>query len=336
MPADRPVQVAVVAHRRGQNSFCANCQAVTLGEYCQRCGQRYRRYDRFFLALLSEALEDVLRLDSRTMRTLSALMFRPGFLTTEFFADRRARYLPPVRLFLVASVVMFFFVSVQVPTGPPRAAGDGDNGSDVVSEDTTAPPDLAGNPESATVQTTIDSDFDREDIINQIDELQIPVLSAEDNRALAALLKVKVTRAIKLMEAEPSLLLDQYIDVLAIAMFLLVPLFALFLKVIYLGSHRFYSEHLLFTVNNHSFVFTSLIVLRLFDFAEGTWLDRFAGLAAVAIWGWIAVYLYLGQRRFYGQGHLVTTLKYIVLAACYYMLLFFMMLTTLLWQVMLL
>ena len=49
--------------------------------------------------------------DSRLWRTLAALLLRPGYLTREFLAGRRARYLPPVRLYLVISLVFFLWAS---------------------------------------------------------------------------------------------------------------------------------------------------------------------------------------------------------------------------------
>ena len=63
----------------------------------------------------SEALESISHADSRLWRTLWYLLARPGFLTREFFAGRRVRYLPPFRLYLVISVV--FFLVVGLPEG---------------------------------------------------------------------------------------------------------------------------------------------------------------------------------------------------------------------------
>ena len=59
------------------------------------------------MALHQVATEDLTHADSRLWRTLAALLFKPGHLTREFLAGRRARYLPPVRLYLVLSVLFF-------------------------------------------------------------------------------------------------------------------------------------------------------------------------------------------------------------------------------------
>ncbi|MBD3647699.1 MAG: DUF3667 domain-containing protein, partial [Pseudomonadales bacterium] len=92
---------------------CPNCGARIEGPWCYQCGQNQKGINRFFLSLLNEAFDDVFSLNSRTVRTFGNLLFRPGFLTTEYYAGRRARYLPPVRLYLITSVVFFFYLSLQ-------------------------------------------------------------------------------------------------------------------------------------------------------------------------------------------------------------------------------
>jgi len=84
---------------------CRNCDALLHGRWCHACGQDSRDPLRAFGALLEEFLDSALSLDSRLVRTLRVLVTRPGHLTDEFVAGRRARYLGPVRLYLLASVV---------------------------------------------------------------------------------------------------------------------------------------------------------------------------------------------------------------------------------------
>ena len=67
---------------------------------------------------MREATGRYVSLDGRMWRTLAALLFRPGFLTREYFAGRRRRYIRPARLFLVLSLALFaairFFASAPV------------------------------------------------------------------------------------------------------------------------------------------------------------------------------------------------------------------------------
>ncbi len=89
---------------------CANCGRAVDGRYCSACGQEAGRDPRSLSTLLET------RADHRAARTLSALLLRPGLLTVAYLADHRARYLPPVRVYLVASVV-FFALALTPPSG---------------------------------------------------------------------------------------------------------------------------------------------------------------------------------------------------------------------------
>src|SRR5215207_2111780 len=94
---------------------CANCHAPLSGQYCNACGQRHEPRLHTVAHFAGEAFESISHADSRLWRTLWYLLVRPGFLTHEFFLGRRARYLPPFRLYLVISV-LFFLVIGQIPT----------------------------------------------------------------------------------------------------------------------------------------------------------------------------------------------------------------------------
>jgi Protein of unknown function (DUF3667) len=82
---------------------CENCGAPVSACYCSACGQRVEPPVHSLWHFAKLACEDLTHADSRLWRTLTALLFKPGYLTREFLSGRRARYLPPVRLYLVLS-----------------------------------------------------------------------------------------------------------------------------------------------------------------------------------------------------------------------------------------
>ena len=82
------------------------------GSYCSACGQRVENHLQSLWDFLAEAAEVFTHADSRLWRTLAALLLRPGYLTQQFLAGRRASYLSPFRLYLVVSIVFFLVVSV--------------------------------------------------------------------------------------------------------------------------------------------------------------------------------------------------------------------------------
>ena len=95
---------------------CDNCGANVPGRFCGTCGQRLEPPVHTLWHFMQVAAEDVTHADSRLWRTLAALLFKPGFLTREFLAGHRARYLPPVRLYLVLSVVFFVWFAATSHT----------------------------------------------------------------------------------------------------------------------------------------------------------------------------------------------------------------------------
>jgi hypothetical protein len=88
---------------------CGNCGAALTGPYCSSCGQHAHESARSVAVLLHDAWHLATHVDARFWQTAANLLLRPGHLTQEYFADRRARYLPPVRVYLVLSVLFFGF-----------------------------------------------------------------------------------------------------------------------------------------------------------------------------------------------------------------------------------
>src|SRR5210317_1901963 len=86
---------------------CLNCGTELRGQYCGSCGQRARGRLISLWELLQDALGDIFEIDSRLWRTLIPLLIRPGKLTLDYLEGRRARYMPPFRMYLVLSVLFF-------------------------------------------------------------------------------------------------------------------------------------------------------------------------------------------------------------------------------------
>ena len=116
---------------------------------------------------------------------------------------------------------------------------------------------------------------------------------------------------------------DAMLDNIPIALIVLLPLMALVLKVLYPLSRRYFVEHLLFFVHFHAFFFLMLIVQILFARMTGLLgpedgaIDSISTLILVVASFYIPVYLYKAMRHVYGQGHIVTLLKYLVLVIAY-------------------
>jgi len=111
--------------------------------------------------------------------------------------------------------------------------------------------------------------------------------------------------------------------VLPQTMFVVMPLFALLLKIVYLFKRRLYMEHLIVALHSHAFLFLALMLGVLLGMLRGwlaphaAWLRPPLSLAIWALAIWMPLYLLLMQKRIYRQGWLMTTLKYLFVGWCY-------------------
>jgi hypothetical protein len=102
-------------------------------------------------------------------------------------------------------------------------------------------------------------------------------------------------------------LIRGYLDHVPQMMFIMLPLFAALLKVLYAGSRRFYVEHFVFALHLHAFAFLTYLVMI------GV---RWPPLVGV-LWLWLFVYGLVALKQVYGQGWFVTGVKYAMLGVSY-------------------
>ena len=99
VPVEPPLAAQVTAC-----AACAECATPLHGPYCHRCGQAEARPDDLTLRrFVRAAFHEVSGLDARLVRTLVALVRRPGYLTREFVLGHRRRWVNPLQLFLLVS-----------------------------------------------------------------------------------------------------------------------------------------------------------------------------------------------------------------------------------------
>lgn len=103
-------------------------------------------------------------------------------------------------------------------------------------------------------------------------------------------------------------------------MFVLMPLIALFLKLYYIGSKRYLTEHFVFTLHYHAMLFVVLLFVMLIDFGARhlPWLAPLKDEAGTVAGWYMAIYLFLALRFFYRQGWFMTGLKFCLLFMSYW------------------
>ncbi|MGB5291713.1 MAG: DUF3667 domain-containing protein, partial [Lysobacterales bacterium] len=104
--------LSLKARKLAGSEQCLNCGTELKGPFCYFCGQPDRNFMRFFPVLLRDLMEDLLDLDSRFIRTMKPLLFKPGRLTRDYMEGRRFRYAPPMRLYIFSSIVFFLLAAL--------------------------------------------------------------------------------------------------------------------------------------------------------------------------------------------------------------------------------
>jgi hypothetical protein len=127
------------------------------------------------------------------------------------------------------------------------------------------------------------------------------------------------------LQKNPDRLKDAVLSALPSTLFVLLPIFALMLKLAYFFKHRLYMEHLIVALHSHAFLCLALLLVFGLNELGGEVpaLSTLTGWAEGLLFAWMPVYLLLMQKRVYGQGWPMTILKYFVLGVCYFVLLGF-------------
>jgi hypothetical protein len=273
---------------------CLNCGEVLTGQHCSHCGQRARVRVLSLWGLLRDVLGDALNWDSRLWRTVRPLAFSPGLLTQEFLRGRRAAYTPPFRMYLILSVAFFLSTTLGADPGADlhlNLDGDGanlqfddgkgatkpaENSAPVAQAKAKAPPPKL-DPQRQKIVDAIVSKLAEKDQAAARDELErkFATLKAEEVATVGRVVedpcgprnfKVELgplgdKYTPRLREACNKIVTDSkgfgraLYDNVPKMMFIFLPLIACVMYVLYLGSGRYYVEHLLFFVHFHAYFF---------------------------------------------------------------------------------
>ena len=101
-------------------THCENCGEELRGRYCSNCGQAAVSYHRSFRHVVVDVLDSFLNWDSKFIRSIGLLLWRPGWLTNQFLEGKRVRFVHPLRLYLLVSIV-FFLCARLIPVSDTRS-----------------------------------------------------------------------------------------------------------------------------------------------------------------------------------------------------------------------
>ena len=282
---------------------CENCGTPVAARYCGACGQKLEAPVHSLWHFTQLAAEDLTHADSRLWRTLAALLFKPGYLTREFLHGRRARYLPPLRLYLVLSVVFFLWAAGAHSRLQVLQVSSDDSGRPKVQNLT---PLVNG----------ADSPFGAAKPGESVEQRNQRECSMMEYRGpwQARLAPAVVDACLKIRADNGRSLQESYLHNLPRAMFLFLPLLAGAMMLLYWRPRHYYVEHLLLLVHNHAFVFLGIMLAWL----AGLLLRPAANLINTAVFLYMVWYVFRAMRLVYGQGRWLTLGKLAVMSVFYF------------------
>jgi hypothetical protein len=335
---------------RSPDEPCPNCGDPTPGRFCPACGQRKTMVQVSVGTIVGEVLKDELALNSALPRTVVGILFRPGFLTNEYIRGRIVRYIPPLRLYLIASILFFLVLSLvslraldraNIPVRGAAALAEGADRDSAIAELRTqrlnllqAEPDEAGPVRIVIRQALLRTEASLQALGDTVTptvrpgpELpgRVDALAPGSLQPWAVEIRQNVQRGFLRRPVERKLAQIGHLppvealrafmqDMLEYAphmMFVLLPVFALILKLLYVRRDRFYAEHFVFALHVHAFLFLMFFIILVLP------LGRLVPYLTL----WMLIYLWLAMKRVYRQGWFRTTVKWWVLFWTYSMLL---------------
>ena len=251
--------------------LCLNCATELQGPFCHRCGQRDQARRLPLKALIHDVVHDILHFDHKVLETIRFLVLKPGLLTLAYLDGRRSRYVPPFRLYIFVSFILFSAFSL-VPVGGTKKAADGPHASGVTISMETPKAEASAK-----------------------GEIEVKPQWAEAIKARG-----------KAAKRDPERFQHAFLSNLSKALFLLMPLFAAILHGLYFRRNPFFVEHLILSLHHHAFSF--LVILALLGLAALPG-DDWGLIPGLALFVLPPLHLAAGLRRIHNQGWIKSLIK---------------------------
>lgn len=313
--------------KKEKTDHCLNCNYPLPGEYdfCPCCGQKNINNNPTFLELLTDFFQNYFSLDSKLGRSIKPFFLKPGFLTNRFNAGQRVNYVNPVRLYLIISFFYFFVIGILINKIDAEASRDEEA---IINEINDEPPRQLAKMDSLLedepgFELNIDTGEDDSRLKKLIKYAEVDSISDEafldsldiEVHGTKSMEKRVVTQFRRAM-SNPELLKASIAKNLPVMMFILLPIFALILKLMYVRRKLLYIRHLVHSLHLHSFAFLvfGLTIIVLNSISNSSWVSSISILMVVA-------YTFFSFKNVYKQSIGKTLLKLIILGVSYFFLL---------------
>lgn len=227
---------------------CLDCGTPVDRRFCPQCGLKAGPRQRPFWSMLIEFLAESFALDGRFWRSLLPLLFKPGTLTREYNAGRRARYVSPFKLYLMSAFVLFFSFTVK---GWIEACA-------IVPE----PTSIATSTEARSPSTADADRIEPDAALAQSDAPKTRISGIEElprNRPIFRRLHDRLDAANR-DRAEWKGILADWIGTVPTTLFVLLPIFGFLAWIALVGTKTYFAEAFVFLLHVYSFTYLFLLV----------------------------------------------------------------------------
>ncbi|QKJ29859.1 DUF3667 domain-containing protein [Mucilaginibacter mali] len=324
---------------------CLNCGSDLQGKFCHNCGQENLEIKESFGHMLNHAVSDYFHFDHQFFHTLKPLLLKPGQLTIEYMAGRRGQYLHPVKMYIFISLVYFILLFKGdhniIRTDDQTKKNSNSEIIDAVKKDIAKDSSLSAKQRDKLSQTVNHVAGKAEGV--KVDSIHAPVTitrTGDDtdstaelyNRSQSKLPAAKRDGFFDHFFKERTLLYEQKYgkeqamehfkeDVKHNApkvMFVLLPLFALILKITFWKNRKYYVEHLIYSIHLHCFFFLfSGVILLIQRILPASW-HSFSDLLTLFVTVYTVYYIYRSLRVVYQRSRWRTISKMTGIAVMYW------------------
>src|SRR5438445_4726203 len=320
-------------------THCENCGAELQGHWCAKCGQPAIDYRRSFRHVIADLLNEFLNWDSKFFATIGLLLVRPWKLTNQFLAGHRVRYVHPLRLYLLASILFFFAVNYwgkSIHLQPGKLTSENRAEIEAALEKQNLTPEQRAkveralnmaniSPEVAAIMAAKRKDTTPEEPATPqatptSKETATPLTdsspaffqSGNPSTPFEKWIETRAKEKIGEHGTNLQLFLKTLISNLPYMMLCCIPLFALVLKILYIRRKIFYIDHLVYALHTHSFAYVAIILIILATIGlNRVAAGAFAGWIIALLWLTFAVQIFLSIRRVYRQRWFISIFKFL-------------------------
>jgi Protein of unknown function (DUF3667) len=294
---------------RVKSTSCPNCHKVFADEqynFCPYCGQENHTHKLPVKHFLMELVESFTHFDTKVLATFKDLIAQPGLVIKKFNDNKRARYVPPIRIYAFTSFAFFLIMSFTIDKEVNKT-------SEMINESVGKSP---GGSIRIFHSTKVDTSTMHELMANKNLTNELIDSTFRSRNITTDWLNTRLIHTlVKLSNGELSFteLYKKFTKSASYAIFILMPIFALLLMLFYRKRNYFYSEFLIFSIYFHTLLFSVFGVL-LIIFASFK-LD-FNNISLPLFLG-MSIYLGLSLKRVFADSTPKTILKTVLLSLTY-------------------